>query len=195
MKHTPHRRRTLLLAVALGASATLLLELIAVSGRRLPAFVTPSPGALTPASSSSSFSFVEFLCADALDNDRDNLIDMDDPDCVVRVSSTSSLPVWEISCTNALDDDGDRLVDMDDPDCAPASSRAPLALYELEVACANARDDNGNSLIDMDDPDCSAIESSADPDPGVPVSCRNTRDEDSDGLIDMDDPDCVQYVP
>lgn len=57
---------------------------------------------------SGALSGFETQCNDKLDNDKDGLVDCDDPDC--------SCTQKEI-CDNGIDDDGDKLIDCDDSDC------------------------------------------------------------------------------
>jgi hypothetical protein len=56
-------------------------------------------------------------CADAVDNDEDGQIDLDDDDCR-RDEVTGLLPGELGLCANGADDDADGLVDYDDPGCA-----------------------------------------------------------------------------
>ena len=60
----------------------------------------------------------ETLCNDKIDNDKDGLVDCDDPDCACSGQK-------EI-CDNGIDDDGDKLVDCDDPDCDGVCQKVSL---------------------------------------------------------------------
>jgi hypothetical protein len=113
------------------------------------------------------------ICDNEVDDDGDQLIDCDDPDCESACSGT------EI-CGNDLDDDGDQLIDCDDPDCATS------VLCTITELCGNDLDDDGDQLIDCDDPDCASAVACQ------PVEvCGNGRDDDLDGAVDCDDPDCA----
>jgi hypothetical protein len=83
------------------------------------------------------------VCDDSIDNDCDDLIDEDDPNCGGGV---------EI-CDNGLDDDGDGDVDCVDSDCStdPACENDGNA---KERRCNDGNDNDGDGLIDCDDPDC-----------------------------------------
>jgi hypothetical protein len=65
----------------------------------------------------------EFECDDGIDNDRDGLIDCDDPDCEFIppciTGGGSGLPPipFEFQCDDGIDNDRDGLIDCDDPDC------------------------------------------------------------------------------
>jgi len=81
--------------------------------------------------------FTDEICDNGIDDDGDNLIDGDDPDC-----QEESVEI----CDNGIDDDGDNLIDGDDPDC-----------IEGEI-CDNEIDDDGDGLIDGYDPDCPCLD-------------------------------------
>ncbi|MEO1230827.1 MAG: hypothetical protein AAFZ18_18180 [Myxococcota bacterium] len=51
-------------------------------------------------------------CANGVDDDRDTLVDCEDPDCLGHCPEAS-----EAACTNRLDDDGDGWVDFEEPSC------------------------------------------------------------------------------
>ncbi len=53
-------------------------------------------------------------CTNGIDDDRDGLVDCDDPDCSCDLSCVQPT---ETSCANGIDDDCDGLVDCADPDC------------------------------------------------------------------------------
>ncbi len=55
------------------------------------------------------------ICTDEIDNDCDDLIDCDDPDCT---NNPACAPQTETDCSNEIDDDGDGFIDCEDPDCA-----------------------------------------------------------------------------
>ncbi|MBI2560020.1 MAG: hypothetical protein HYW14_02675 [Planctomycetes bacterium] len=125
------------------------------------------------------------VCNDGVDNDCDELIDCNDPDCR-----------HPENCTNGVDDDCDNLVDCNDPDCqidkdndgcfAPPcgndcddnnSRRCP----NFTENCSDGVDNDCDSLIDCLDDDC----------PPCPEEiCYDGVDNDGDGLVDCSDPDC-----
>lgn len=82
-------------------------------------------------------------CDDGLDNDRDWLVDCDDPDCAAECA-----PARELDCFNGLDDDSDGAVDCDDSDC-----RWEIRCYE-ELVCDDGHDDEGDGFTDCDDVEC-----------------------------------------
>ncbi|MBJ93440.1 MAG: hypothetical protein CMP23_03095 [Rickettsiales bacterium] len=86
-------------------------------------------------------------CADGVDNDDDQLIDCEDPDCL---TFPGCAPGSE-DCTDGEDNDGDQLTDCEDPDCRdhPDCSEDPIEL------CDDGIDNDGDGLIDCDDSDCS----------------------------------------
>ena len=53
------------------------------------------------------------LCQDFYDNDKDGLVDCNDPDCATTVPCEPS----ETKCQDGIDNDGDGLFDCDDPSC------------------------------------------------------------------------------
>jgi hypothetical protein len=80
-------------------------------------------------------------CSDGIDNDCDEIVDCDDPDC-----ETSC---FEVVCDDGIDGDADGLMDCDDPDCVAED-------VCLEIICDDGIDEDGDGLMDCDDPDCSA---------------------------------------
>jgi hypothetical protein len=87
------------------------------------------------------------LCNNGIDDDGDNLIDCNDPDCT---ADPACAPVAEI-CNNGSDDDGDGAIDCQDTDCTADPACAPNA----EI-CNNGTDDDGDGNVDCNDPDCAA---------------------------------------
>ena len=84
-------------------------------------------------------------CTDGIDNDDDELVDCDDPDCA---TDAACQPDDEI-CDDGEDNDDDGLVDCDDPDCAAD----PACGGEDEI-CDDGIDNNGDGRVDCDDPQC-----------------------------------------
>ena len=110
------------------------------------------------------------ICNDAADNDLDELVDCEDPDC-----RESDFCV-ETDCGDGVDDDFDGLVDCMDPDCDGASSC-------VESDCADGVDNDRDGLVDCEDGDCVDAPSCAE-------DCTDGVDNDLDGLVDCDDDEC-----
>jgi hypothetical protein len=106
------------------------------------------PGGDNPDGKAEVFSFpvgVE-ICDDEVDNDGDDLVDCDDPDCCGELCPPSS--VCPEVCDDEVDNDGDDLIDCDDPDCQPSCLCPEICDDEID------NDDDG--LVDCADPDCVA---------------------------------------
>ena len=118
---------------------------------------------------------LETDCTDGHNNDDDELVDCDDPDCAPHPSC-----VGGEDCANDRDDDGDGLADCVDPEC------------RLEPGCAevcdNGADDNGDLRADCADPTCRFF-------PGCQEDCADGVDNDRDGRADCDDYDCAAIPP
>ena len=84
-------------------------------------------------------------CTDGEDNDGDDLVDCDDPDCATAPECAEG----EQECDNEIDDDGDGLVDCDDPDCF-----GDPACGGDEEICDDGIDNDGDGRIDCEDGDC-----------------------------------------
>ena len=57
------------------------------------------------------------VCDDELDNDRDDALDCDDPDCA-EAPNCNELQSGPTGCSDGVDNDNDRLIDCFDVDCA-----------------------------------------------------------------------------
>ncbi len=120
-------------------------------------------------------------CNDGWDNDRNHLVDCEDPDCPQSCGPDTELG----ACWDGIDNDADGLVDDDDDDCAhqvclPAQER-----------CNNGLDDDLDGLTDCDDSDCEwagGCYASANP---PAERCDDGQDNDHDGLVDCEDADCA----
>ncbi len=124
-------------------------------------------------------------CNDGADNDRDGLVDLEDPQCVLRcVVSEGPVP----ACRNGRDDDGDGWIDLEDLGCAHRDDDG-----EQDPACANLRDDDDDGVVDWPaDPGCAGRSDEDEADPVDLPACANGRDDDGDGAADFgDDPDCL----
>jgi hypothetical protein len=132
-------------------------------------------------------SWYESSCDNGIDEDCDELLDCEDPDCVWDPACLCIPDEWpERTCDDGRDNDCDDLVDCDDPDCGCC---VPTARWEIN--CDNGIDEDCDYMVDCDDPDC-------DWDPAcicIPTSwyesnCDNGIDEDCDDMIDCVDWDC-----
>jgi uncharacterized membrane protein len=125
------------------------------------------------------------VCDDGIDNDRDGLVDLADPSCLIE-SSASSEQSAALVCDNGLDDDGDGLVDVaEDPGCDHPTD--PSEQSSL-IACDDGDDNDGDGTIDLEDPGCTEPADGAETDPALP--CDDAIDNDGDGGIDLADPGC-----
>ena len=121
----------------------------------------------------------EEICNDQLDNDRNGLVDCNDPACDDECDPDS-----ESECDDQYDNDADGDTDCEDPDCRYDASCVP----DHEDDCSNGLDDDLDGWRDCEDEDCFGTPECEDPE----EDCLNGLDDDLDGLIDCDDPDCVQ---
>jgi len=62
----------------------------------------------------------ETYCSDNIDNDEDNLIDCDDPDC--SGDPACAQPSGETDCNDGIDNDDNGLTDCADPECSGNSA-------------------------------------------------------------------------
>lgn len=88
-------------------------------------------------------------CTNSLEDDGDNLVDCEDPDCA---SNPACAPPLAEICDNAIDDEGDGLTDCADPDCAAD----PVCAVPAET-CDNRQDDDGDGKTDCEDLDCASL--------------------------------------
>jgi hypothetical protein len=125
-------------------------------------------------------------CRDGIDNDCDNLVDGDDPDCGGTVC-TPTEPV-ETTCNDGEDNDCDGLTDGADPDCP--------------MVCENYTDKETCNV----DPGCEWVGKGkngmcVDATPCTPTSsdefglCDDGIDNDCDGVADCDDTDECETDP
>ncbi len=56
-------------------------------------------------------------CANQLDDDADDLIDLDDPGCESDTDDDEFNPVIPKQCNDNLDNDNDGKLDLNDPGC------------------------------------------------------------------------------
>ncbi|MDW0254190.1 MAG: hypothetical protein QOA13_08850, partial [Nitrososphaeraceae archaeon] len=112
-------------------------------------------------------------CANGVDDDGDDAIDGEDPDC-----GTPPGDDGETDCGDGVDNDGDDAIDGEDPDC---SAGGPLPPNEREKFCSDGIDNDGNGKID-DLNECESL-------------CFDGTDNDADGKIDTEDNDCQPGGP
>ncbi len=100
-------------------------------------------------------------CGDGVDNDLDELVDCDDPDCEDSAYCTEW--VEDGDCSDGEDNDSDGLVDCEDADCADSEACEESTAVEDPAAgeCVDGLDNDGDGLFDCDDPDCADAEECA----------------------------------
>ncbi len=149
-----------------------------------------------------SYFFTVSDCEDAIDNDGDGFIDLDDPGC----DTTDPEDHWEIGgeCDDRVDNDGDGMIDMDDPEC---DSLGDPSEGEFS-SCNDEWDNDGDGWIDYieDDPDTEDYDESLFGDPGCESAddgsednenlgeCADGFDNDGDGAIDGYDEECSDML-
>ncbi|MDA3862956.1 MAG: trypsin-like serine protease [Deltaproteobacteria bacterium] len=120
------------------------------------------------------------ICDNNIDDDFDDLIDCEDPDCEETIECFSG--EW---CDNNVDDDGDSLVDCFDADC----SNSEYCLF-LTENCDDGEDNDLDGAIDCQDADCFAQEECSDSPKEI---CDNEIDDDNNTLVDCNDPVCKTF--
>jgi hypothetical protein len=119
------------------------------------------------------------ICDDTIDNDCDNLVDCNDPDC----DGDPACPdlIEYPFCFDDLDNDFDGDIDCADrTDCDGVVETCGIG-----VCASTGSQCNNGTLIE-------AICTPGDPaEPGTELSCDNGLDDDCDGLTDTSDPDCT----
>jgi len=149
----------------------------------------------------------ETSCSDGVDNDDDNLIDCNDPDCIddpaCVVEEEEYEEEYEI-CDDGIDNDGNTFIDCDDPKCKNYGGciGAPSKVDYPPEICNDGIDNDGDEKIDCEDLDCSNAENCITAPPLEPVEatpqipipgqeiCNDKIDNDNDGYVDCYDNDC-----
>jgi hypothetical protein len=120
------------------------------------------------------------ICDDTIDNDCDNQVDCNDPDCNDDLVNCPNLIEFPF-CFDGLDNDSDGFTDCADrTDCDGVTETCGLG-----VCASTGSQCNNGTLIE-------AICTPGDPtEPGTELTCDNNLDDDCDGLTDTNDPDCM----
>jgi hypothetical protein len=126
----------------------------------------------------------ETICNDGEDNDGDQLIDCEDPDCVN--DPACNVPETETVCDDGIDNDYDDLIDCNDPDCA----NAPNCAGGPETDCDDNEDNDADGLTDCNDNDCYQ-DPVCNPQDSEAI-CNDEIDNDGDGYVDCADSDCTE---
>jgi hypothetical protein len=138
-------------------------------------------------------SWYEVDCTNGVDEDCDDLLDCEDPDCAWD-PSCACIPDewWEMTCDDGRDNDCDYLTDCEDPDCDMDPSCACIPDEWWEMTCDDGRDNDCDYLTDCEDPDCDMDPSCiCIPDEFFETTCDDGRDNDCDGLTDCEEWSCM----
>jgi hypothetical protein len=114
-------------------------------------------------------------CQDGKDNDKDGLVDIEDPNChkggdlnneyVPKHFSESENPFdFDFVCSDGLDNDGDGTIDIEDPNChkggdlnneyVPKHFSESENPFDFDFVCSDGLDNDGDGTIDIEDPNC-----------------------------------------
>ncbi len=122
----------------------------------------------------------ELTCDDGFDNDLDDLVDCDDPDCFGLGACTT-----ETVCDDGLDNDNDSDIDCADTECAGID---PCGDENTAERCGDGLDNDNDGTTDCADADC-AILGPCGPENTV-AFCGDGLDNDNDTFVDCADTDC-----
>ncbi|NLF24846.1 MAG: hypothetical protein GX589_04215 [Deltaproteobacteria bacterium] len=152
-------------------------------------------------------------CNDGVDNDRDSLIDAQDPGCWDDIKNPATYnPKLNnegratSECQDRIDNDGDGLIDAKDPGCwddikNPATYNPKLNDEGRATSeCQDRIDNDRDGLIDAKDPGCwDDMQNPATYNPklndesrATVGACNDGIDNDGDGYIDYDDKGCIE---
>ncbi len=148
-------------------------------------------------------------CADGIDNNGNNFIDIADPICHTDGNKNNpdsydpNLPERNgNTCADGIDNNGNNLIDGLDPICHTDGNPNNPNSYdpnrpETGNTCADGIDNNGNNFIDIADPICHTDGNRNNPnsyDPNLPErngnTCSDGIDNNNNNLIDGLDPIC-----
>ncbi len=133
----------------------------------------------------------EMVCDDGQDNDQDNFIDCQDPDCIGE-PAPDPLGMRGFMSGYSLDSRGTSLSGS-----GGLGSRRSVAIEadgiiglceQAESSCGDGFDNDGDGTLDCGDVDCMASEDCDGPGEEI---CNDGLENDRDGLTDCADPDCV----
>ncbi|HVF69231.1 MAG TPA: VWA domain-containing protein [Xanthomonadales bacterium] len=144
-------------------------------------------------------------CADGIDNNGNNFIDIADPICHTDGNKNNpnsydpNLPEKQgNTCADGLDNNNNNLIDGLDPICHIGG--IPTNPYDPNLpetnTCGDGIDNNNNGLIDTRDPICHTDGNPNNPGtfnpnlPETPSRCNDKIDNDNNGLIDEKDATC-----
>ncbi len=105
-------------------------------------------------------------CADGIDNNNNNLVDINDPICHTDGNPNNpdsydpNLPESLTRCNDKIDNDNNGLIDIKDATCHTDGNADNPNSYDPKIdgersgTCYDLKDNNGNNLIDIKDPIC-----------------------------------------
>lgn len=160
-------------------------------------------------------------CQDGLDNDRNGLVDCDDPDCMVystlcgpniplvnrepepeRVLRLPSGRASLLLCLDGIDNDDNGSVDCGDRKCQAVQETCCSFEFNDE-RCSDGIDNDRSGFFDCRENSCRLgmfvtvcreRESGVDAQTGRNL-CSDGRDNDQDGRVDCADSDCATFGP
>lgn len=123
-------------------------------------------------------------CSDAIDNDGDERIDLEDESC----KSASQRRERATACSDGIDNDGDGRIDVIDSDCSGISDDSE---HPPPPACGDGIDNDGDGRTDFGcDPGCDSIADGNEMDTGgvgcTGSSCICGQDVNGDGTVFLD---------
>lgn len=137
---------------------------------------------------------VETSCDDGRDNDCDDHIDCQDPDCANDTHCCKPNEIPEVSCSGGVDNDCDGQIDCDDPDCAASKACCSPSGPEVgAAACSDGMDNDCDGVRDCDEAVCASQANCCAQrvDENDEAACSDGLDNDCDGKQDCRDPDCA----
>ena len=140
-------------------------------------------------------------CSDLADNDKDGLVDCDDPECGVfeKCYNNGNSENTLARCSDKIDNDSNGLIDCLDPKCGVFQVCNPDTTNknaENTVGrCSDKIDNDKNGQIDCADTQCKAFQICVSPDnaENTLVRCADKIDNDNNGFIDCADNQCKAF--